>query len=315
MKPLSNNVFKINISNRKQQFKEINDLSDLSSSNNKCNTINNNANYSRRMNNYYINNNRLNNININNVNSNSAGKVMFENKISINKSNQTLNDDPLKNAFMIIRTELKKKDEKIRLLELQLSELEKQYNLLTNTNSNNNLNKLNKISLTNNFNKNLIFSGKNFTDLKQIKRHISPKAMIKNNRFDINLQKFSQNNSSNHYNLNYISDSEHFDIKKYNRYKNAGLSNDSRNENSILTSTSNYRIYSKGEVKLFLKEVKSRVNPVIFKEFIQNIKLLTSNKNNRGVDKNVIVENVKMLFGEEYKDLFIKFGAIIGVNN
>ena len=66
---------------------------------------------------------------------------------------------------------------------------------------------------------------------------------------------------------------------------------------------------------MFLKEVKSRVNPVIFKEFIQNIKLLISTKDKNGIDKNIIVENVKILFGEEFKDLFIKFESIIGINN
>ena len=32
-------------------------------------------------------------------------------------------------------------------------------------------------------------------------------------------------------------------------------------------------------------------------------------------DKNKVVENVKILFGEEYKEVFIKFQIIIGVND
>ena len=44
---------------------------------------------------------------------------------------------------------------------------------------------------------------------------------------------------------------------------------------SIFTgNSSNFRRHSKTEVKLFLKEVKSKVPPIIFKEFIQNIKCI-----------------------------------------
>ena len=32
-------------------------------------------------------------------------------------------------------------------------------------------------------------------------------------------------------------------------------------------------------------------------------------------DKNKVVENVKILFREEYKEVFIKFQIIIGVND
>ena len=47
---------------------------------------------------------------------------------------------------------------------------------------------------------------------------------------------------------------------------------------------SSYNLHSKGEVKLFLKEVKEKVDPNIFKEFIKNIKLLTKSKEKNGVN-------------------------------
>ena len=102
--------------------------------------------------------------------------------------------------------------------------------------------------------------------------------------------------------------------KKYsNKNKYGG---DNARENSIITgNSSNFQGHSKNEVKLYLKEVKSKVDPIIFKEFIQNIKLLTNSKEKNGVDKKSVVEKVKMLFGEQFKDLYIKFESIIGINN
>ena len=312
MRPLSNNRLKININDQDPQFKPVKDYRQLTNSNNKYSTINSNPNYLRKLRSL----NNISNNTLNNSNANNTGKIFFTNKIFLNKQNEKTNNNPLDNAFMIIRTELRKKNEKIRQLELKLSELEKQYNLLTGSNINNNLNKLYKISLTNNINKNYTFCRNNFNSLKSTSPQVSPKSSIKNsNNINTNFLKFSNDNSPNYYNnVNYVSDSEHFDMKKFNRSKNIELSNDSKRDNSLLTM-SNCRIYSKGEVKLFLKEVKSRVNPIIFKEFIQNVKLLTTTKNNSKINKKLIVENVKVLFGEEFKDWFVKFGSIIGINN
>ncbi len=69
------------------------------------------------------------------------------------------------------------------------------------------------------------------------------------------------------------------------------------------------------EVKSYLKKFKSRVNQIIFKEFIQNINLLTNSKDKNGVDKKSDVEKVRILFGEEYKDLYMKFENIFGIKN
>ena len=68
---------------------------------------------------------------------------------------------------------------------------------------------------------------------------------------------------------------------------------------------------SRNEVKNYLKEVKDIVDPKLFKEFIKNIKLLTNKTAN--VNKKVIIENVRNLFGEQYIDLYMKFETILGV--
>ena len=298
-----------NMNRKPQQFKQFQNLGSMQTPNKKTNNLASNNNYlGKNTTNFYNNNNR-NNINLN-TNANISGKLMMKTNTSPNMNSPTTNTI-INNAFMMIKNELRKKDEKISQLEFQLSELRKKYNSLTN-NTGNNENNGNQIPIPNPLNKNFTFGEMNSEEIKQNKAQLSPSSMNRG-KFAINFQKFAQNNASNF--GNYNSDSEHFDNKRFNQ-KNYGLGNDSGNENSLLTyNSNNFRIYSKGEVKSFLKEVKSKVNPVIFKEFIQNIKLLTSTKDKNGIDKHIIVENVKILFGEEFKDLFVKFESIIGLNN
>ena len=299
-----------NMGKKTQQFKQFQNLGNIQTQSNKANNLPSNNNYLNKNTNFYNNNNNYrNNINLNKNTNTSGNKLMVKTNTNPNLNSPTSNTI-INNAFMMIKNELNKKDEKISQLEFQLSELQKKYNSLSN-NIGNNENNENQIKIPINLNKNFTFGEINPEEIKQTKPQLSPK-FINRGKYGINFQKFSQNISS--HNANYNSDSENFDNKRFNQ-KNYGLSNDSGNENSVITINSNFRIYSKGEVKMFLKEVKSRVNPVIFKEFIQNIKLLISTKDKNGIDKNIIVENVKILFGEEFKDLFIKFESIIGINN
>ena len=69
--------------------------------------------------------------------------------------------------------------------------------------------------------------------------------------------------------------------------------------------------HSKQDVKQFLKEVKEKIEPKKFKEFIRNIKLLTS-KNEIAQNKEDIIESMRILFGKEHLDLFLRFEKIIG---
>ena len=63
--------------------------------------------------------------------------------------------------------------------------------------------------------------------------------------------------------------------------------------------------------KDYLTEVKAKIEPKKFKEFIRNIKLLTS-KSEIAPNKESIVESMKKLFGKEHLDLFLRFEKIIG---
>ena len=293
-------------------------------------TGNNSMNKQNNRINMGINNNIINS-NMNNINNN------------INHSNNNLNqNNNINKALMIIRAEFKKKDDKIRELELKVAELEKKINSITKTGnfqSNNNNQALNNnyMNSISNMNSQKKF-GKNFTFSENYSEEINPAF----NKRDSNLNKtpdmnynnrvnpfrntddsnntnknnfYNQTKSANQYKImqNNDNDNDYTLEKKGSKQTNYG---DNARENSIITgNSSNFQGHSKMEVKSYLKEVKSRVNQVIFKEFIKNIKLLTNSKDKNGVDKKSVVDKVRILFGEEYKDLYIKFESIIGINN
>jgi hypothetical protein len=231
-------------------------------------------------------------------------------------------------AFSMIRTEFKKKDDKIKSLELKVEELEKQLSLLTRNNANNNVDFTNNyVGNTNNYNDQQKKIGKNFTFSEKYSDdvHYMNNAEDANNN---NLNRISrmkdmnynqnnireinyQNNSNNHYNVNRINENDY----SSNQPKNKDLNNDAQRENSIKTwNSGNYHGWSKLDVKLYLKEVKSKLEPQDFKEFIHSIKLLTSSKGEGNIDKSNIVERVRILLGERHDDLFNKFKNIIGYN-
>ena len=72
-------------------------------------------------------------------------------------------------------------------------------------------------------------------------------------------------------------------------------------ENSLTANSGNSKSHSKSDVKMYLKEFKEKVEPPIFKEFIKNIKFMIASKDKNEVNRSKIVENVKILFGEQYK--------------
>ena len=83
-----------------------------------------------------------------------------------------------------------------------------------------------------------------------------------------------------------------------------------------LNGPSNYSTPSRAgtgiklEVKKFLEEVKPKVNSIMFKKFAEKIKFLLDKKGNH--NKDIIVNDIKNLFGNEYYDLYEKFKKIIG---
>jgi hypothetical protein len=236
------------------------------------------------------------NSNLNNRNI-QINQVRNQNSNPLNNNNNQ--PDELGKAFFIIRRELKRKDDKILELEKKVMELTNKLNLLIN-NKTSNFNTTPKAELNEEENK--------------VGADIHPRGYSMgytglnnmNNLRNNNLRTNNYIRSTSQNNPNYNSDNETL-AKRYRAYDNLSHSND----NSVLTYNG-IQTNSKKDVKKYLKEVKSRIDPKKFKEFIRNIKLLTA-KNNAALNKDVIIDSVRILFGEENKDLFIRFETIIGV--
>ena len=238
-----------------------------------------------------------------NYNNRKINNNIFVNQNLINNNE----NDELGKALLIIRRELKRKNDRILELENKVIKLTNILNRLINNKSNNN----NISSKFNPFKSKLkggnveeenkkggdIRANMEFSGLNNINNLV--KNNIKSNNY---IRSVSQNNN----NYNYNSDNENI-VKRNPGYDNLSRSND----NSVLTYNG-VQTSSKKNVKNYLKEVKTRIEPTKFKEFIRNIKLLTA-KNNSALNKEIIIESVRILFGEENKDLFIKFKTIIGV--
>ena len=230
----------------------------------------------------------------------------IHNNIFVNQNliNNNENDE-LGKALLIIRRELKRKNDRILELENKVIKLTNILNRLINNKSNNN----NISSNINPFKSKL--KGGNVEEENKKGGHIRTNMefsglnninnLVKNNiRSNNYIRSVSQNNN------NYNSDNENI-VKRNPGYDNLSRSND----NSVLTYNG-VQTSSKKNVKNYLKEVKNRINQTKFREFIRNIKLLTA-KNNSALNKEIIIESVRILFGEENKDLFIKFKTIIGI--
>ena len=87
-----------------------------------------------------------------------------------------------------------------------------------------------------------------------------------------------------------------------------------KNEKYLLTSPGSESINnsSRNDVKSFLSEVKEKISSKDFKEFIKYIKILTD-RSNSVINRKEIFDKVKILFGNEYNDLYKKFELILSI--
>ena len=221
-----------------------------------------------------------------------------------NQNSNTNNNenDELGRAILMIKRELKRKDDRILELERKVKELTNTLNSLTN-NNNNNISSTTPLKVVSK-------GGYDGEEDNKIGRDIRPRGLSLGYSGLNNLVSLGNNNirgsrSVTQNNPNYNSDNENMS-KRYPGYDNLSHSND----NSVLTYNG-VQSNSKKQVKNYLKEVKSKIEPKKFKEFIRYIKSLTA-KNNSALNRDIIMESVRILFGEKHKDLFIRFENIIG---
>ena len=124
---------------------------------------------------------------------------------------------------------------------------------------------------------------------------------LQNNKYQNNFQNYNTNSPINE-NNNHLNNH----INRIN-YENNEINRTPTNSTSSRAGTGNW---AKIEVKKYLEEVKSRVNQDLFQKFVEKIRLLTGKKANH--DKFEIINEVKILFGSEYYDLYEKLEKIIG---
>ena len=183
---------KYNSMNRKQvPYQEIEDFEDITTTPKP--KFYQNVYSNIKTNNQNINNN-INTIQNNRMNINSNSKKFGNNNININmniannKSNNIeINNTNINKAIMVLKNEFKKKDDKIKFLELKIADLEQKINQIINSNkplnivnnNNNNINDINDINdlnlpIENNnnnlpltLNKNFTFGEKNSAEISQ----------------------------------------------------------------------------------------------------------------------------------------------------
>ena len=188
-------------------------------------------------------------------------------------------------------------------------------------NKNSDINK--KINIQNNNNQNIqnafliIISELNSKDLKirelesQVNFLQSKLEYLQNNFQNKNYENNIYNSNNQINNIQKPIINERIYNKNFNKieYENNELYGN-------LNGPSNYSTPSRAgtgvklEVKKFLEEVKSKVNSNMFKKFAEKIKLLLDKKGNH--NKDIIINDIKNLFGNEYYDLYEKFKKIIG---
>ena len=330
---MMNNPNNNNMNNLNKNMKNMNARIGLNLNLNKNNNNNNIKIGMNKQNNFMNNMNR--NLNIKN-NANAANNM--NRNINPNNNNNNMNsDNVISRALSMIRAEFKKKDDRIRTLQLKVEELEKEIELITNNkamntanNYNNNINENNRV-LNNNYmniphnNTTQKKIGKNFTFSEKISGELdyNNNLGLQNNYDRTNKiqemnfnNNYMRNNELNNRNINYQSNSNNqYRINTMEQPKYTDDNNDAQRENSIKTwNSGNYHGFSKNDVKLYLKEVKSKLDPDSFHEFIRNIKLLTSSKEEGKIDRRTIVGQVRDLLLEKDGELFEKFKEIIGYN-
>ena len=337
---LNNNI----INRHPQQFQDYN----MNMYNNNINLPNNNIIIPNKNNMIIPNNNNMNmNKNIKNTNVRKGlnlnlKKTNVKGNMNMNNMNNNMNHNMTSNnnndpnniilkALSIIRSEFIKKDEKIKSLELKVEELEKRINAIQNSGNQLNNNNQNMI-LNNNYvnNPNQIplkekqhKIGKNFTFSEKYSEEINNMEIPREpNIYNLPNKKEGMNNNINRINnmgVNYGTNSDNqFNVISKNENDNKANINKKERENSVNSHTSgNIFGITKIELKSYLKDVKSKLDKESFKTFISNVRLLNNSKgnNNNNIDRESVMENVRILFGEKFKNLYEQFKDIIGFNN
>lgn len=191
----------------------------------------------------------------------------------------------IEQAFSQILNELYKKDNKINELEKEVLMLKNQINVLTKSTNNNNSH------INNHF---VNYNNEHLFQMNNTSSHYEDVPL----QSELPSEYKSPSNSSNRGAI-----TKQTNIYSFN---NSFLTNNKTNHNATTKDNSQW----KNDVKKYLNEVKDKVEPNLFHEFIKYIKLMT-NKPNSNTNKKEIIDKVKELFGKQHLELFLKFEEIV----
>ena len=245
----------------------------------KYNTFNNSI-YNFNKNNNYINEKFQNKM---------SDKIIFDKKNIFNKIKNCRNDNKITNYGKnkkILNNTININNSNQHIKGISNNHINLNMNINEHSIEKKNINKIRKVSYHSNININLQ------------KKNNENKKIIKNGE-NKNLTKESQN-------IN-----EENKIKTVNFDNSAyALGRSGSKNNSLYISDNDIMIFSKKDVKNYLKEVKIKLEPEKFKKFITNIKALTKKKNIE--QKNAIIIQIKNLLVD--KILINKFESIMKIN-
>ena len=282
---ISNNMNLLSPFSDKGKVKaEINDFwnhtqADMSNYNSN-NVSNNNSNIINIYKNNFINDNKINNINNNKkiIDNNINIIHKIKNSTNINKINNYRNIPDIGKANINFNNNNNINDIPIP----NMSNNNKQLNINTNEHSSDkkNINKIRRESYHSNKNLNV--------NVRNKKESIKQNKNIEQKNFTTDVENVEQ---------------DRVKILEFDNFTKPGSKSNSFN------MSDDGSITSKNDVKNYLKEVKSKLDPERFKKFITQIKALTKNKNND--QKKVIILQIKNILVD--KNLVSKFESIMKV--
>lgn len=228
------------------------------------------------------------------------------NLININKKNNIQNKTDTSNSYKVMNENNVNVVHKIKNPTHNINDINKKIHFK-------NLNEGKKI----NYNRKFI----NEQPVKQINQNMSESSTERKNiNNNIRREPYKNNNNNIKIKIKQINEIKNFTKSSGNLSNSAKIKTNLENtltssghtesiSNTYNMSEEENFISSKNDIKIFLKEVKKKLEPERFKKFITQIKALTKNKNN---DKNSIIIKIRNLLVD--KALINKFEDIMKVN-
>lgn len=238
----------------------------------------------------------------------------------ISQDNTITTTKELKSAFHTIQLIINHKDERIKQLEEENSQLK------------NNLREYE----SNKYNKNISSYDNQKRNYSDIDYTNTISNSVRENRINRNASTI-QNQKENSFGKKFQNVSEDYNITPsspmkiirtqpdINEIRNQYVPVYSNENENYVYSHQNFETFksptrnmednnqSRNEVKVFLNDVREKIPAKEFKEFIKLIKILTDKNNQVSINRKEIFDKVKILFGIQYRDFYLKFEQLLSI--